>query len=71
MNYNTAKTIERGRLIMRDKKKFFRKKGTDEEGEEVGWGVLLVGTETLISTSILQLVWCSKVQRSTVQFRSN
>ena len=35
VNYNSAKTIERGRAVMKDKKKFFRKKVTDEEEEEV------------------------------------
>ena len=34
VNYNQAKTIERGRAVMKEKKKFFRKKVTEEEGEE-------------------------------------
>ena len=34
VNYRTDKIIERGKAVLKDKKKFFRKKDVDEEGEE-------------------------------------
>jgi hypothetical protein len=34
-NYRTEKIIERGKIVLKDKKRFFRKKDADEEGDEV------------------------------------
>jgi hypothetical protein len=36
VNYRTEKVIERGRAAMKEKKKFFKKKVVNEDGEEVG-----------------------------------